>query len=129
MKNLRFSFCPIFCVFFFGIFTQSNIHAQTVSLEQDLEFEQILNEKRKINSSITVIDRWKIQIFTGDSENSKKLFREFKRDFKTTDATIVFHTPNYKVWVGNFKNRIEAERSLLDIKEKYPGAFLIKPNK
>jgi hypothetical protein len=35
----------------------------------------------------------------------------------------------YKVWVGNFKTRIEAERNLKDIKLKYPNAFLIKPNK
>jgi len=35
----------------------------------------------------------------------------------------------YKVWVGNFKTRIEAEKNLNDLKKKYPNAFLIKPNK
>jgi hypothetical protein len=32
------------------------------------------------------------------------------------DGTIIFNTPNYKVWVGNYKSRIEAERNLIDIK-------------
>ena len=100
-----------------------------VSVSQDPKFEQLLNEKRKINSSITINDRYKIQIFNGDTENSKKTLLDFKRENKNVDATIVFSTPLYKVWVGNYKTRIEAEKNLSDLKKKYPNAFLIKPNK
>ncbi len=82
-----------------------------VSVSQDPKFEQLLNEKRKINSSITINDRYKIQIFNGDTENSKKTLLDFKRENKNIDATIVFSTPLYKVWVGNFKTRIEAEKT------------------
>ena len=99
------------------------------AVSQDPKFEQLLNEKRKINSSITINDRYKIQIFNGDSENSKKTLIEFKKENKNIDATIVFSTPAYKVWVGNFKTRIEAEKNLNELKKKYPNAFLIKPNK
>jgi len=100
-----------------------------VSVNQDPKFEQLLNEKRKINSSITINDRYKIQIYNGVNENSKKMLFDFKRENKNIDATIVFSTPLYKVWVGNFKTRIEAEKNLNDLKKKYPNAFLIKPNK
>ncbi|NNT71345.1 SPOR domain-containing protein [Flavobacterium sp. IMCC34852] len=100
-----------------------------VVVSQDPKFEQLLNEKRKINSSITINDRYKIQIFNGDSENSKKTLIDFKKENKNIDATIVFSTPAYKVWVGNFKTRIEAEKNLNELKKKYPNAFLIKPNK
>ncbi|MBF6641180.1 SPOR domain-containing protein [Flavobacterium sp. J49] len=100
-----------------------------VAVSQDPKFEQLLNEKRKINSSITINDRYKIQIFNGDSENSKKTLIDFKKENKNIDATIVFSTPAYKVWVGNFKTRIEAEKNLNELKKKYPNAFLIKPNK
>lgn len=108
-----------------------NLYAQdaNVSLAQDPKFEQLLNEKRKINSSITVNDRYKIQIYNGDSETAKKTLSEFRKDFKNYDGTIVFNTPTYKVWVGNFKSRIESERNLVELKKKYPTAFLIKPNK
>ncbi|WP_395055790.1 SPOR domain-containing protein, partial [Flavobacterium sp.] len=90
---------------------------------------QLLNEKRKINSSITINNRFKIQIFTGDNENSKKALTDFRKDNKNTDATIVFSTPMYKVWIGNYKTRIEAENKLQALKKKYPNAFLVKPNK
>ena len=102
---------------------------EKIAVKQDPKFEQLLNEKRKINSSITINDRYKIQIFNGDSENSKKTLMDFKKENKDLDATIVFSTPMYKVWVGNFKTRIEAEKNLNTLKKKYPNAFLIKPNK
>lgn len=99
------------------------------SIVQDSRVEQLLAEKRKINSSIIVNDRYKIQIYYGDNDKARKALADFKRDFKTIDGTIVFTTPNYKVWVGNFKARIDAERALVEIKKKYPYALLIKPNR
>jgi hypothetical protein len=109
----------------------SNLYAQDekVSVSQNPKFENLLNEKRKINASITVNDIYKIQIYNGDSETSKKTLNDFKRDFLSFDGTIVFYTPAYKVWVGNFKTRIEAERNLMLFKKKYPNAFVIKPYK
>ncbi|MFY7956685.1 MAG: SPOR domain-containing protein, partial [Flavobacterium macrobrachii] len=59
----------------------------------------------------------------------KKTLISFKKENKNMDGTIVFSTPMYKVWVGNFKTRIEAEKNLQTLKKKYPNAFLIKPNK
>ena len=113
------------------VILSANCNAQSgkTSITQDQRFEQLLNEKRKINSSITLSDRFKIQIFTGDSESSKVALQDFRKKNKDIDATIVFNTPIYKVWVGNFKTRIEAEKKLQDFKKKYPNAFLIKPNK
>jgi hypothetical protein len=98
-------------------------------VNQDPKFEQLLNEKRKVNSSITINNRYKIQIFNGTSDASKKTLIQFKKENKNYDATIIFSTPLYKVWVGNFKTRIEAERNLNLLKKKYPSAILIKPSK
>lgn len=109
----------------------SYLHAQdrNITVNQDPKFEQLLNEKRKINVSNAVNDRYKIQIFSGDSEKAKKTLIEFKQEFSDIDGTIVFNTPNYKVWIGNFKTRIEAEKNLIEIKKKYNNVHLIKPNK
>jgi hypothetical protein len=112
-------------------FFNSNLYAQEekVTVYQNSKFENLLNEKRKINASITVNDIYKIQIYNGDSETSKKTLIDFKKEFLSFDGTIVFYTPAYKVWVGNFKTRIEAERNLMVFRKKYPNAFVIKPNK
>jgi hypothetical protein len=112
-------------------FSTSKVSAQEQNdiLSQDPKFEQLLNEKRKINASLTINESYKIQIFNGSSENAKKTFSEFKQEFKDIDATIIFNTPNYKVWIGNFRTRIEAERNLVTIKDRYKNVLLIKPSR
>ena len=106
-----------------------NAQEQNSTLNQDPKFEQLLSEKRKINTSLILNDSYKIQIFNGSSENAKKILSEFKQEFATIEGTIIFNTPNYKVWVGNFRTRIEAERNLVAIKDRYKNLLLIKPSR
>ena len=117
------------CFIILLFFNCTSLFEQEVTVNQDPKFEQLLAEKRKVNSSITINNRYKIQIFYGSSEESKKTLIQFKKDQKNYDATIVFSTPLYKVWVGNFKTRIEAERNLNLLKKSYPNSIIIKPNK
>lgn len=97
-------------------------------LIQDPKLEQLLKEKRKINQSIATYESYKIQIFYGSGEDSRKKLQEFKREFKDIEGTIVYSNPSYKVWVGNYATRIEVERVILELKKKYPTALIIKPN-
>ena len=122
---------PLQLLALFLTFYSANLQAQDsgISVAQDPRFEQLLTEKRKINSSITVNDRYKIQIFYGDNDKARKTLTDFRREYKNIDGTIIFESPTYKVWVGNFKSRIEAERNMVEIRKKYPHALLIKPNK
>ena len=100
-----------------------------ITVSQSPKFDQLLIEKRKINTAITLNDYYKIQIFNGGSDIAKKTLAEFKDEFPTIDGTIIFNTPNYKVWVGSFKTRMEAEKNLIEIRQKYKNVFLIKPTK
>lgn len=123
LKNLKLS------IIIFILFTKNNIiYSQNTFVNQDSRFEKLLSEKRKINSSLNVNDRFIIQIFKGGDEDSKNTLIEFKKANPTFDATIVFNTPEYRVWVGNYKSRIEATRNLEIIKKNYPKAILIKPS-
>ncbi|HJY11496.1 MAG TPA: SPOR domain-containing protein [Flavobacterium sp.] len=106
-----------------------NAQDQNLTVNQDPKFEQLLTDKRKINTSISTNDTYKIQIFSGKSDEAKKTLSDFKRENSNIDGTIIFSTPNYKVIVGNFKTRIEAERNLAEIKKRYKLVFLIKPTK
>lgn len=129
MKTLKkitlFSFSLV------ALLSSQNIFSQTKksNIEQDEKIEKILVEKRKNNSAITINDKFKIQIFFGKIEESKKALISFKKDFSQTDGTIIFSNPSYKVWVGSFKSKIEAEKALITIKKKYPSSVIIEPNK
>jgi hypothetical protein len=117
----------LLCVLFFNL----NALGQEikVSLSQDPRFEQLLNEKRKMNTYLIRNDSYKIQIYSGNADNAKKTLNECRLEFSHLDATMIFNTPNYKVCIGNFKTRIEAEKNLITIRNTYKNALLIKPLK
>ena len=126
MKNLSkhnllyfFILSSLFC------FTSNGQDGKT-NVSVDPKIDQLLKEKRKLNTGLFLNEGYKIQIFYGNSEESKKKLQEFKKEFKDLDGTIIFNSPNYKVWIGNFKTRIEVERAMVDIKKKYPTALIIK---
>jgi hypothetical protein len=121
----------VFSILIITFLFSQNIFSQTTKtiIEQDEKIEKLLQEKRKNNSGITINDKFKIQIFFGNIEESKKTLLAFKKEFSSLDGTIIFSNPSYKVWVGSFKSKIEAEKSLINIKKKYPSAVIIEPNK
>jgi hypothetical protein len=125
MKKLT-TYKLLFLVLIFS-FISNKTFSQTI--EQDPKIEALLKEKRKINTGITINDLYKIQIFNGKKDEALKTLNEFKSSFKEIDGTIIYNNPTFKVWVGSFKTRIEAENALLEIKKKYTLALLIKPNK
>ncbi|MGQ7946314.1 SPOR domain-containing protein [Flavobacterium sp. WC2509] len=129
MRFLRPTHPLLLLLLFCNTTTKIGAQNSNLTLNADPKFEQLLTEKRKSNPNLSYNDRYKIQIFNGISENAKKTLSEFKQEYKNLDGTIIFNTPNYKVWVGNFRTRMEAESYLVDIKKRYKNVFLIKPNK
>lgn len=129
MRFLRTFKTLLLLTIFFTITSRITAQSSNLNVNQDPKFEQLLNEKRKFNTNLSYSDRYKIQIFNGASEAAKKTLNEFRQEFKNIDGTIIFNTPNYKVWVGNFRTRMEAERNLVEIQRNYKNVFLIKPNK
>ncbi|KIX20953.1 sporulation protein [Flavobacterium sp. 316] len=129
MRKLAFK--NIFYLTIFSLFFITNSFSQEskTTVEQDSRFEKLLKEKQQINSDISIDGNYKIQIFYGEKENAKRSLMTFKRNFKDTEATIQYTNPTYKVWVGNYKLRIHAEKALIDIKSKYPTALLIRSTK
>ena len=114
-----------------GLFASQTIFAQTKKtyLVQDEKIEKLLVEKRKNNASITINDKFKIQVYFGTIEEAKKTLVSVKKEFNQLDGTIIFSNPSYKVWVGSYKSKIEAEKALQTIKKNYPTSVIIEPNK
>jgi len=110
------------------LFFSNEIMAQ-VTIKQNQKFDNLLSEKRKINSSIVITDKFKIQIFYGENQQARKILNEFKQKYKDIEGTILFSSPNYKVLVGSFNNKIGADRTRLEIIKEYPNALVVRPTR
>ncbi|WP_445455800.1 SPOR domain-containing protein [Flavobacterium sp. HNIBRBA15423] len=120
-----------FYLLLISFFITSNSFSQEdkTTVIQDPRFGKLLKEKQNLDNSNESDENYTIQIFYGDKESAKRALVGFKKDFKDIEATYLYTNPTYKVWVGKYKLRINAEKDLVEIKKKYPTAFLIKPNR
>ena len=123
MKFLSIS-ALIALVFFSGI--EAKAQQATVNIEQSQKIEKLMEVKTQLNKSNKIGDRYVIQLFYGDNGEANEVIQEY-RNLYSYPSQIAYEAPNYKVWVGNFRNRLEADRALLKIKENFPAAFIPKP--
>ncbi len=95
----------------------------TVSVHEDARIKKALAVKSKMNFD----DRFKIQLYYGNLSGANNVIGKFRKDFSEYPSSIEYETPNHKVWVGNFRNRMEADRALTKIQKKFSSAFVFKP--
>jgi len=74
-------------------------------------------------------DNYKIQLFYGGLNQAHTTLNKFNAKYSEWSGKILFETPNYKVWVGNYRTRLEADRALMKIRKEFPSAFIFKPKK
>ncbi len=114
----------------FLFFSQQEITAQegNVNIQQNSKIEKLMEVKTEMNKNNEIRDRYVIQLFYGDNGEANEVIQKY-RDLYSYSSQITYEAPNYKVWVGNFRNRLEADRALLKIKENFPAAFIPKPQR
>ena len=98
----------------------------TVNIDQSKAIDKLLEFKKDIKT----VETFRIQVYRGSSSSAASNVKaEFKQSYVQWPVEMVFNTPNYKIWVGNFRDRLEADRALLLIKKNYMNAFIFKPKK
>ena len=95
-----------------------------VKINKSEKLEKIIQIKKELNKKIQNL---KIQIYNGDRNQAETVKAEYIETFNDTSAKMIYETPNYKVWVGNFFTQIEADKYLLKIRKKYKSAFIFRP--
>ena len=103
-----------------------SINAQQgeVNVDQDSDIDKLLEYKKDIKTSKV----YKIQVYQStDPDKADREKSNFLNTYNEWPVEIVWNTPNYKVWVGNFATRLEADRALVKIKKEYMYALIFQP--
>ncbi|MDO6490265.1 MAG: SPOR domain-containing protein [Cellulophaga sp.] len=98
-----------------------------VTIKQDKSLEKLLDLYTESNKTSKY---YTIQIHSSQSPskaNSKK--SEAQESFTNWFSEISFDQPNYKVRIGKFNTKFEAQQKLIEVHKKYPNAFLIADQK
>lgn len=95
----------------------------------DPRLDQLRDKHQKINHALKTMNGFRIQLLSVSGNNSKAqaqaLQEELKSRFTDTGVYLSFKSPNYRVRLGDFRTRLDAQRSLMDILIDYPQAFIV----
>ena len=119
MQNFKFIFIIITLSYHTSFGQNGNI-----KINQNNKLDSIIKLKKELNSKIQNL---RIQIYSGDRENAEQIIEEFIEIYNDTTADVIYETPNYKVWVGNFYTQLEADKRLIEIRKKFRSAFIFRP--
>jgi hypothetical protein len=93
----------------------------------DPRIDQLVEKHIFLNQHQSSLDGWRVQIFFDSGANSKRKATEVLNHFNSqhpeTNAYLSFREPYYRVRVGDFRTRLEAEGFMKTIQSEYPNAF------
>jgi uncharacterized protein Veg len=100
-----------------------------VPLYINKRLDPILDTIASQNKNIKFANGFRIQIYVGNDRKSADDAKVYTyQTYPEIFPYLTFQQPVYKVKVGDFLNRMDAERYFASIKETYPSA-LILPDK
>lgn len=100
-----------------------------ITIEQDAKIAQLISLKSEMTEKNAFGERYKIQIFYGNNGKANEVLQEFEQAYPEWPSILTYQAPNYKIWVGDFRNRLEADRAFLMIKDTYTSAFILPQGK
>lgn len=114
-----------------SLFAQQNQEGN-VRIIQDPAIEQLVERHVMVNQNRKEIPGFRIQIFFDSGTNSKpnamRISQAFHQKFPETGIYLTFDSPNYKVRVGDFTDRLDAYRFMQLILPDYPNAYIVTDN-
>lgn len=100
-----------------------------ITINESEDINKLLNKHIAFNKAKGGIDGYRIQIFFDAGNRSKSRAYAIKSNFilkyPNTRAYISYEAPNYKVRIGNFRTKLDAEHFRHKILEDYPASFTI----
>ena len=118
MKN------KVFLIVFFFIATTYivDVKAQNTT-NSSKEIKELIAKKRAFNDKYGY--GYTIQIYYGNETKARSLRSKFRIDFPKVSTNLNYKQPYWKVQVGNYKTRLEADKAALKFSEKFSGLIVI----
>jgi hypothetical protein len=125
------SYYQSLCIIIITITFSNIVIAQnaSITINENKKIPEILELKKSLEAENKLAVGYTIQLYYGELNEANNIIREYRNNFDSWPASIEYETPNYKVWVGSFNSRFEADRARLEIKDKFPSAFILKPDR
>jgi len=120
----------VFILFFcstLALHGQSDTTAQgSLAVEIDSNTAQNLRLYQEFSKKFPYINGYRIQVFNGKKDDCLAKRGEFLKLYPDIPVYLLYEVPEYRIQVGDYRQRLEAEGFLQQLKEVFPGSFVVK---
>ena len=100
----------------------------SLNVSQDSRIERLMRKQREVYAVSNTMNGYRIQIFMeiGNEaiQHAESVMKDFKEAFPGIPVYLTYEQPNYRLRVGDFRNRVEAQKYLKLIKPSFNLAFV-----
>ena len=131
LRNIKIYICKMKGLIFIIIclFSSSIIAQNTENITiNDSRIDSLMSTQIKLNNSKRGVDGYRVQIHHNQSQSrqeSQKVRAQFSSDFPHLKTYLKFKSPYYKIQVGNFVNKLDANKVQKEISKKYRGTYIV----
>lgn len=101
-----------------------------LTIRQDPRITDLLVRHSQLNQRKRGTNGYRLEIFFSSGnkarEQSERVRNDFNLTFPNIPSYLIFQTPNFKLRVGDFRNKSEALKAKSTISFRYPNAFIVK---
>jgi len=128
MYNCFFKKKFLFNIFF--TFFLVNVYSQDLNnkINDNPKFLKLIELSKKANNEYFKSNYFSIQVYSGPFKEADSIMNFIQEKYTGDSIYFFFETPNYKVQLGKYKSKIEAQKSLREISKIFKSAFILKPN-
>ncbi|WP_298882469.1 SPOR domain-containing protein [uncultured Polaribacter sp.] len=91
------------------------------------EIKSIISKKRSFNKEFGF--GYRIQLYNGNEQQARKFRARFNIEFPENSSKLVYNAPEWKVQVGLYKTKLEADKDLIKFQEKFSGIIVVPMGK
>ncbi|MFK7969672.1 MAG: SPOR domain-containing protein [Bacteroidia bacterium] len=97
-----------------------------VFIDADQNLDAFVAAHVEVNQQVQTTEGYRIQIFAGSRDGANSARARLLNRYPELEAYVVPIEPNYRVRVGNFTSRAEAQRICDMVRSSFPAAWVIK---
>lgn len=128
----------VIAILVLGLFTNSllaqakveltdSVKVGSVTYVADDRVDDMYQLYLKENEKEPVVQGYRIQLASGQDRNNINAAKtKFYSKFPTMRPFITYQQPNFKLRVGAYRTKLEAQRELLEIHQEFGDAFIIR---
>ena len=98
----------------------------SIIITKDSRFDELVNKQKIQNQISQSMHGYRIQIyFGGIRQKASEVKLDFNSRFPDIQAYLSYQQPNFKVRIGDYRNRFDAQKFLKEIEGLYPTSFIV----